>query len=86
MLGGKLSNNNSITISKQNNAENPQFYWINVFLKKSINGVNNGFSSLSELKESLLNDLSKAMEIFSIDSYRTDYYFLLIWLAYIKLQ
>lgn len=67
--------------------ENPQSFWLNTFLRKAGSAFGNGaFSSEKEFKTSLVKDLATAIEAFSVDKFRTDYYFLLIWLSYIKLQ
>lgn len=76
-------NNNNIS----NSNETPQSFWLNTFLRKAGNGFLSGtFGTEKEFKASLVKDLAAAMEIFSVDKFRTDYYFLLIWLSYIKLQ
>jgi len=78
------SNNNNNNTS---NDETPQSFWLNTFLRKAGNGFLSGaFGTEKEFKASLIKDLATAMEIFSVDKFRTDYYFLLIWLSYIKLQ
>ena len=65
----------------------PQSFWLNTFLRKAASGFLSGaFSNEKEFKASLVKDLAAAMEIFSVDKFRTDYYFLLIWLSFIKLQ
>lgn len=65
----------------------PQSFWLNTFLRKAASGFLSGaFSTEKEFKASLVKDLAAAMEAFSVDKFRTDYYFLLIWLSYIKLQ
>lgn len=67
--------------------ETPQSFWLNNFLRKAGNGFGSGaFGTEKEFKASLVKDLAAAMEIFSVDKFRTDYYFLLIWLSFIKLQ
>jgi hypothetical protein len=74
-------------INDLNDNETPQSFWLNTFLRKAGNGFSNGaFGTEKEFKASLVKDLAVAMEIFSVDKFRTDYYFLLIWLSYIKLQ
>lgn len=65
----------------------PQSFWLSTFLRKAASGFLSGaFSTEKEFKGSLVKDLAAAMESFSVDKFRTDYYFLLIWLSYIKLQ
>jgi hypothetical protein len=67
--------------------ETPQSFWLNTFLRKAGNGfISGAFGTEKEFKASLAKDLAAATEIFSVDKFRTDYYFLLIWLSYIKLQ
>jgi hypothetical protein len=80
-----LHSNNHI--NNLNDNETPQSFWLNTFLRKAGNGFLTGaFGTEKEFKASLVKDLAVAMEIFSVDKFRTDYYFLLIWLSYIKLQ
>ena len=70
-----------------NEETTPQSFWLNTFLRKAASGFLSGaFSTEKEFKGSLVKDLAVAMEAFSVDKFRTDYYFLLIWLSYIKLQ
>lgn len=84
-ISSKASN---LQLSAANsNDETPQSFWLNTFLRKAGNGFANGaFSTEKEFKSSLAKDLAAAMEAFSVDKFRTDYYFLLIWLSFIKLQ
>ena len=78
---------NSKFSSEENESQTPQNFWLNSFLRKSGNGFGiGGFSSENDFKTSLMKDLAQAMETFSVDKFRNDYYFLLIWLSYIKLQ
>lgn len=67
--------------------DSPQSFWIDKFQRKASSGYSpSQFPTILDFKKSLLLDLAKAMESFSADKFRTDYYFLLIWLAYINLQ
>lgn len=78
---------NSHAGSSSSDNETPQSFWLNTFLRKAGTGFLSGaFGTEKEFKASLVKDLAVAMEIFSVDKFRTDYYFLLIWLSYIKLQ
>ena len=99
MLKPSSSNSNSVSISSTSTSnsssnstlissnETPQSFWLNSFLRKSTGSFSTGiFGSENEFKASLVKDLAVAMEVFSVDKFRTDYYFLLIWLSYIKLQ
>ena len=72
----------------EDSSNTPQSFWLNTFLRKAAGGLTNcgALSTEKEFKASLVKDLAVAMEAFSVDKFRTDYYFLLIWLSYIKLQ
>jgi len=86
-LNSKASNLQLNNSNNNSNDETPQSFWLNTFLRKAGNGFLSGaFGTEKEFKASLIKDLATAMEIFSVDKFRTDYYFLLIWLSYIKLQ
>lgn len=68
-------------------SDNPQGFWINAFQRKAASAYSStAFTSPNDFKMALLSDLARAMEQFPVDKFRTDYYFLLIWLAYINLQ
>lgn len=83
-INSKASN---LQLSASTSDDTPQRFWLNTFLRKAGNGFGNGaFSTEKEFKGTLVKDLAAAMETFSVDKFRTDYYFLLIWLSYIKLQ
>lgn len=64
--------------------DTPQSFWINSFQRKANTPL--GVQRQGDFKKMLLSDLARAMEQFPADQFRTDYYFLLIWLAYINLQ
>lgn len=79
------STSSSIGKARGENEETPQSFWLNKFLRRA-SGVALFSGNEHEFKASLVKDLAEAVELFSVDKFRTDYYFLLIWLSYIQLQ